>query len=646
MPNLELQPHHNPSLYPHSIGPKLPSWLAYDKKVLRFSGYFQESLQEVYKAPYQIRKIKIYFYLEDDTMQVSEPRTDNSGIPQGCLVSRQRIPRPPPCHHEFLTVLDLNVNKTVQIFDRVYHITDCDLFTRSFLNRLGITVPDAVEVPPDPSTLMRKQMESSRLPKRPTPKVDTFGKFLINDRKVLRFYGYWDDRSNQFGDIRDLIVYYFLADDTVEIKEVFPQNSGRDGKGIFLKRMKLPKDFDGLPRMGEETPFTVLNVLGGGLKGGRYIVDTLNIGSKRVDYYSDRDLTIGATINIYGREVHLLDCDEFTKRYYRKIYGIEDFPRLLRPYDTNRCENVKSIYDRELPPFNGWGDHADSEGNCRTVEPKPPKVDFKKFINLDRFLLRFGAKMISNFPENNERIFIITYYLSDDTISVYELAVRNSGFQGGDFFKRAKFILPKQNILTSHRPIPYAPQHFYIGATVLLNDFKFYIATADEFALCYMEKESNQFPYSDACYIMNKIRETVKPIYKNFVSQIMGYVCSMNMDGESFTVICFDDFKAALVSLLGDKIVDHEIITLGRYFSVEHKKPAICDREKVRAVVQWELTRKLWNDLDRFKEHLYHIDPTNKGFMSEERLLSAIRAVRLPLDIALIKNVYSVCVFC
>lgn len=28
-------------------------------------------------------RVNIYFYLEDDTVHVSEPKTENSGIPQG-----------------------------------------------------------------------------------------------------------------------------------------------------------------------------------------------------------------------------------------------------------------------------------------------------------------------------------------------------------------------------------------------------------------------------------------------------------------------------------------------------------------------------------------------------------------------------------
>lgn len=140
-------PHRQPSLYPPYEGPLLPPWLAYDKKVLCFYAFFKESLHEVYQAPYQVRKVKILFYLEDGTMQVSEPRVPNTGLSQGCVVSRQRIPRPAPCQNEFLSILDLNVNQTVTIFNRVYQITGCDKSTRYFLNRSGICVPDPIETP-------------------------------------------------------------------------------------------------------------------------------------------------------------------------------------------------------------------------------------------------------------------------------------------------------------------------------------------------------------------------------------------------------------------------------------------------------------------------------------------------------------------
>lgn len=122
----------------------------------------------------------------------------------------------------------------------------------------------------------------------------------------------------------------------------------------------------------------------------------------------------------------MVDCDPFTREYYRTVHGIEDFTPEQRP-NGGSCSNINS--ERILPPFNGWGTHEDSESNCKTVEQKPPKTDFHKFIKLDKYVLRFGARMVSDVQENRERLFIFTYYLSDDTISVFEVGARNSGFK-------------------------------------------------------------------------------------------------------------------------------------------------------------------------------------------------------------------------
>lgn len=71
----------------------------------------------------------------------------NSGISQGCIVSRQRVPRKTLNDSNNLTMLDFNVQKEVTIFDRTYTIIDCDDFTRKYLNRTGIAVPNPIELP-------------------------------------------------------------------------------------------------------------------------------------------------------------------------------------------------------------------------------------------------------------------------------------------------------------------------------------------------------------------------------------------------------------------------------------------------------------------------------------------------------------------
>ena len=53
-----------------------------------------------------------------------------------------------------------------------------------------------------------------------------------------------------FGDKRELVLHYFLADDTIEILEKIPPNAGRDAISMFLRRARLPKDLVPLHQPG------------------------------------------------------------------------------------------------------------------------------------------------------------------------------------------------------------------------------------------------------------------------------------------------------------------------------------------------------------------------------------------------------------
>ncbi len=70
-----------------------PTFVKLDKQVLRFYGYFKESVSESAMETYRIRRVVFSYYLEDSTLSVSEPRLQNSGIPQGIFLKRQMILR-------------------------------------------------------------------------------------------------------------------------------------------------------------------------------------------------------------------------------------------------------------------------------------------------------------------------------------------------------------------------------------------------------------------------------------------------------------------------------------------------------------------------------------------------------------------------
>lgn len=98
-----------------------------------------------------------------------------------------------------------------------------------------------------------------------------------------------------------------------------------------------------------------------------------------------------------------------------------------------------------------------------------------------------------------------------------------------------------------------------------------------------------------------------------------------------------------LIDLLGDAITDHEIVCLVRHFASERRIVGpICDRETVRAIVHWELNRNLWDEMDRLREHLYHLDPHQGTHMGAVCLRSAVMSCRLPLQPVLVENMFSV----
>ena len=101
-------------------------------------------------------------------------------------------------------------------------------------------------------------------------------------------------------------------------------------------------------------------------------------------------------------------------------------------------------------------------------------------------------------------------------------------------------------------------------------------------------------------------------------------------------------FKKLLKDLLGGAIVEHEIVTLCRYFAVERQEDPRVHREAVRSIVQGEIIRELWDDIERTKEFIYHLSPENVEYLSEQKLLKVIRGCRVPLDIEIVRQMFEV----
>jgi len=81
--------------------------------------------------------------------------------------------------------------------------------------------------------------------------------------------------------------------------------------------------------------------------------------------------------------------------------------------------------------------------------------------------------------EDMDRKFVITFYLSDDTISIFEPPQQNSGIIGGKFLERSQMMNPT----TGEN---YVPFDLDVGVCVELNKYRFRILDCDEFTRKYI----------------------------------------------------------------------------------------------------------------------------------------------------------------
>lgn len=81
----------------------------------------------------------------------------------------------------------------------------------------------------------------------------------------------------------------------------------------------------------------------------------------------------------------------------------------------------------------------DSLGYIYRLIPEKPKKDFFKSVDNEGKILRFTARFNTRVPEDVERRFIISFYISDDSVSIYEPAMKNSGIVEGRFLERRKY---------------------------------------------------------------------------------------------------------------------------------------------------------------------------------------------------------------
>uniref|UniRef100_A0A1B6DIZ8 EF-hand domain-containing protein n=1 Tax=Clastoptera arizonana TaxID=38151 RepID=A0A1B6DIZ8_9HEMI len=189
---------------------------------------------------------------------------------------------------------------------------------------------------------------------------------------------------------------------------------------------------------------------------------------------------------------------------------------------------------------------------------------------------------------------------------------------------RRKVIKPGENLLDKDPPACYTQQDLFIGNTICLDGFNMTIIDADEYALRYMELHSCEYPKSNIRLVLDKVKDALKPTYKDFVAR--------HFVNDKLIDISYPKFRESLKSFMKDNLTEHEIMTLARYYSADMHQDSLTN-SILQSMIQNELKRFLYNDYERLKETFLHLDKDRKGLIDKKVAYNVLRGAHLPLDV-------------
>jgi len=243
--------------------------------------------------------------------------------------------------------------------------------------------------------------------------------------------------------------------------------------------------------------------------------------------YKPEDFNVGQTIKVYGRDITLYDCDDFTRNFYCQYNGVEQESNEINHPEVR---HVKLSH----PPHTGFGTEEDSLASCLHLTPRPPRRDINKLMTDADKVMRFQGQMLNDQAQDKHRKFVVACYPADDSVGVWELKQRNSGHSEGKFALKSK----KRNPATGKW---FKCQDFYVGAAVEINSTPFFLVGADEGTLRFMEECKEEFPLADIGLIAKKL------------GGIEGELAKVN-------AISIQNLQ----SMVGGAILQHELLTIQR----------------------------------------------------------------------------------
>jgi Ca2+-binding EF-hand superfamily protein len=186
------------------------------------------------------------------------------------------------------------------------------------------------------------------------------------------------------------------------------------------------------------------------------------------------DLMVGGHLMIFGRQFFLYACDDSTKEFMKTNFDLtdEDFPDLV----DSVLEADEPLPEMPVPPHTGIGDPEDSLQSVYSLVPRPPRRDVAKLLKFEGKVIRWKAALKSSNPDDEGRVFVISFNLADDTMSIFEPPIKNSGIVGGSFMSREKVWKPGCKFQET-----YCLEDFQEGNIVVAHGHEFILQESDDF---------------------------------------------------------------------------------------------------------------------------------------------------------------------
>ncbi|CBZ53119.1 CG11048, related [Neospora caninum Liverpool] len=412
---------------------KLPASDLMEHKVLRFFCFFKSHVDEDKTQNIRVRKCHLYYYLEDDTVQIEEPQIDNSGLRHGTLIKRHRIQNASD-PTVYISPSDLRIGKEITIYGVTLRMADCDEFTRNWYKQSGNEQPPPEEIPQDSFVKMRRlsELHNCKVPMTYDKQYrevmlgggfvnQDMQQFMEKDRMVCRFFASYDDSLSTIFERRLMVILFYLCDDTIEIREHLPPNSSRPHFPVYFRRRKLPKT-----KVGPLGPCDPL--------------------LKKEDYFQITDFKVGSVMRMLDVDLFIYDADGFTREYFsaaqcdsllHEVHNINRGPWLFRRElkteldpAVNVCIELPSPPDPPVPLPTGYGTESDSMTSVKYIVPKQRIEQYKKSNELDGKCLRYLAHLLEPLaPGQKKRLFCIEYHLADEQVAITEIHQRHMFYQ-------------------------------------------------------------------------------------------------------------------------------------------------------------------------------------------------------------------------